>query len=101
MFNIWKLINNIEVLDLFRLRGCEKINEKYPFRSIVFFHDLSRNQFHFLKKWEMGNEKIMSIWSYLFLMYLTLKCINIPLGSISKVVIILLIKSEIGLGILA
>ena len=28
-------------------------------------------------------------------------CINIPLGSISKVVIILLIKSEIGQGILA
>ena len=36
---------------------CEKINLKINI-SIVFFHELSKNQLHFFG--EMGNEKIMS-----------------------------------------
>ena len=58
-----------ESWDLFRLMDCEKINGKYTF---LLYFSMIYPKINFIFR-EMGNEKIMTIYSYLFPMCLLRK----------------------------
>ena len=60
-----------DLSDLFRLRGCEKVNEKCTF-LLYFLNIFSKINLIFA---EMKIDIVMSIYSYLFPMYLLRKAI--------------------------
>ena len=62
----WLIVFDYSILGSFPFDGLWKNNWKIHI-SIVFVHDLSENQLHFLEKWELKNYELLKLLiSYVF-----------------------------------